>query len=69
MIILFASEKLYKIKNYYNSLRAINLPYCPNRHLLEKSEKAIQFEKIPSNLKIFNIIEIKSNGEKKKIRN
>ena len=52
-----ASEKLY-IENIesnikYNSLRAINLPYCPNRHLLEKVKRHTI---LPLNLKKFHLI-------------
>jgi hypothetical protein len=45
----------------YNLLNSINLPFCPNVHVLDeqgqKHNFTLEFEKVPKNIGVFDIIE------------
>lgn len=51
----------------FNLLNSINLPFCPNKHILSDSNQkhlfTLEFEKVPENIGLFDIIEINENGE------
>jgi len=52
----------------YNLLNNINLPFCPNVHILDEPDQkhffTLEFEKVPENIGFFDIIEINDGGEK-----
>jgi hypothetical protein len=52
----------------YNLLNNINLPFCPNVHILDEPDQkhffTLEFEKVPENIGGFDIIEINDSGEK-----
>lgn len=51
----------------YNLLNSINLPFCPNVHVLDeqgqKHNFTLEFEKVPKNIGVFDIIEKTEDGE------
>lgn len=50
----------------YNLLNSINLPFCPKSHYLnspnQKHYFTLEFEKVPENIDLFDIIEINDDG-------
>ena len=57
-----SSHKKYKLLNN------INLPFCPNVHVLDEPDQkhffTLEFEKVPENIGEFDIIEINDRGER-----
>lgn len=51
----------------FNLLNSINLPFCPNKHILTESNQrhlfTLEFEKVPENIGLFDIVEIGEDGE------
>jgi hypothetical protein len=51
----------------FNLLNSINLPFCPNKHILSDSNQkhlfTLEFEKVPEDIGLFDIVEINENGE------
>jgi len=51
----------------YNLLNSINLPFCPNVHVLSGPDQkhffTLEFEKVPENIGLFDIIEVNDRRE------